>query len=245
VLAHDSMSDLLGIAFVGGPLLAKLLWTNVGLAVFNMIPAFPMDGGRVLRAALAMRMHYVRATDVAASVGQALALVFGLVGLFLNPVLVFIALFVWIGAHEEAKATHVRVSLSGVPVTEAMVTQFARVSPDSLIAEGAAVMARGFQDDIPVVVGSHLVGMLTREDVLRALLDDRLPEGRVGSIMQRDVATVNEAESLDAAFNRLRAAGVRSLPVVRGVELVGLLPVQNVAQILHHRERAHHAHPPA
>jgi Zn-dependent protease/CBS domain-containing protein len=242
IVAFGSMSEVLGVAFVGGPLFAKLMWTNVGLAVFNLIPAFPMDGGRVLRAALAMRRDYVRATDIAASVGQAVALGFGLFGLFTNPFLVFIALFVWIGAQAEATAAHVHAGLAGVPVTQAMVMRFATLSPDALISAAAESMTASFQDGIPIVDGSRLVGMLTREDILRAALDDASSANPVAGIMQRDVATVSEDESLDVALDRLQAAGRRSIPVVRGDELVGLLPVQNVVQILHRRERARLAH---
>jgi Zn-dependent protease/CBS domain-containing protein len=241
IVVFGSMSDVLGVAFVGGPLLAKLMWTNVGLAVFNLIPAFPMDGGRVLRAALAMRKEYVQATDIAASVGQAVALAFGLLGLFTNPFLVFIALFVWIGAQAEARAAHVHAGLAGVPVTEAMVTRFATLSPDAPVATAVQSMASGFQDDIPVVEGTRLVGMLTREDLLRAALGE-LPESPVATVMQRDVPTVSEGESLDVALERLQTAGGRTIAVVRGDELLGLLPLQNVVQVLHRRERARLAH---
>jgi CBS domain-containing protein len=122
-----------------------------------------------------------------------------------------------------------------------MVTRFATLSPDAPVSAAAESMT-GFQDDIPVVNGSRLVGMLAREDILRAALDDGSSANPVASLMQRDIATVSEDESLDVALDRLQAAGGRSIPVVRGDELVGLLPVHNVVQVLHRRERARLAH---
>ena len=97
---------------------------NFWLLAFNLIPAFPMDGGRVLRALLATRMEYSRATLVAARVGQAIAFLFGFVGLFTDPFLVFIALFVWMGAEQESATVQMHNSLGGIPVQQAMLTNF-------------------------------------------------------------------------------------------------------------------------
>lgn len=234
IAAMGMVQDVAHLTFVGGPFLAKLMWVNVGLAVFNLIPAFPMDGGRVLRALLAMRTSYVHATDVAARVGQGVALVFGLVGLFANPFLVFIALFVWIGAQAEARLVHVHASLAGIPVASAMVTRFALVAPGEPVSAIADRMLGDFQDDVPVVDGDALVGVLGREQVLQAALRGRL-HASAASVMRRDVPVVSPSDSLEIAFDRMQSSGARSLPVLQGDRLVGLLPIDNVASVLHVR----------
>jgi Zn-dependent protease len=236
LVAMGAIQDTTRWTLVGGPFLAKLMWTNLALGAFNLIPAFPMDGGRVLRALLAMRTSYLRATDIAALVGQGLALAFGLVGLFVNPFLVFIALFVWIGAQGEARMAHVHAALAGVPVAEALVTRLVAVSPDEPVSSVAQHMLAGFQDDVPVLDRDRLAGVVYREDVLKAALEGNT-NTPVASIMQRNPDVVGESESLDAAFERLQASGRRSIPVVRGDELIGVLPVENVAYVLQVRER--------
>ena len=217
VAAMGTLGEALSLSLIGGPFLAKLMWTNVALAVFNLIPAFPMDGGRVLRALLAMGRgrDYVRATDIAATIGQGVALLFGLIGLFINPFLIFIALFVWIGAQAEARLAHVHASLSGVPVSRAMLTGMVTVAPDETIAHVAQHMLGSFQDDVPVVVGTRLVGMVARDEILRAAMAGRI-DAPVSTLMQLDAIRVGETDSLDAALERLQASGRRSLPVVRG-----------------------------
>ena len=132
------------IRLVGGHFLSKLLWINVSLAAFNLIPAFPMDGGRVLRALLAMRMDYVRATQVAASVGQALAIVFGFIGLLYNPFLVFIALFVWMGAASEASMVQMKSALGGIPVSKAMIADFRSLRPTDSLEQAIEHVLAGF-----------------------------------------------------------------------------------------------------
>jgi Zn-dependent protease/predicted transcriptional regulator len=230
-------SDVSQLRLVGGPFLAKLMWTNVGLAVFNLLPAFPMDGGRVLRALLGMRMDHVRATDVAARVGQAMALAFGLIGLFSNPVLVFVALFVWVGAQGEAQMAHVHASLAGVPVSRAMVTNMVVAAPDEPVAKVVEHMLAGFQDDIPVVDRGALVGVLGRREVIKAAMDGG-PGVAISSVMATDVPVVRETDSLDSALERLQASGRRAVPVLRDGVLVGMLPIENVMYVLQLRERA-------
>lgn len=211
--------------------LPRLVWVNVFLAVFNMIPAFPMDGGRVLRALLALRMDRVRATQVAAHLGQALALLMGLLGLFFNPVLVFIALFIWMGAAEENSMTQMSSALHGIPVEHAMVTEFHVLRPDEALDIPTARILAGFQADFPVVDGVRVVGVLTREDLLKALADRGI-ESRVSEAMQTEFQIAHPGESLEGALARLQDCKCRSMPVLMGERLVGMVTLDNVSELL-------------
>src|SRR5512134_1769610 len=141
------MTDL---TVASGSFAARVMTVNISLVLFNLIPAFPMDGGRVLRALLAMRMDYVRATQVAATIGQGMAFLFGLVGLFNNPFLLFIAFFVWIGASQEASMVQMRNSISGIPVTNAMQTRFETLSSSDRLDRVVKLILAGSQQDFPV-----------------------------------------------------------------------------------------------
>ncbi len=137
----------LGIA--EGGLIERLLAVNIGLVLFNLLPAFPMDGGRVLRAVLAMKMDYARATSIAATVGKGMAIVFAMAGLIYNPMLILIAVFVWSGAAQEASMAQVRAVVSGACVREAMVTRFHTVPASATLQDLAALMLSGAQHDYP------------------------------------------------------------------------------------------------
>jgi Zn-dependent protease/CBS domain-containing protein len=219
------------VQWVGGDFLSKLLWVNVTLAVFNLIPAFPMDGGRALRALLAMRMDYVRATQIAAHIGQGLALAFGLVGLFSNPFLVFIALFVWTGAASEASAALTRSVLGGIPVRRAMITRFETLTPTETLQRALGYMLEGFQHDFPVVEAGRVVGVLTRADLMKGLTQNGA-DTPVAAAMTSRFDSATPSEMLEGALQRLQASGCPALPVVRERELVGLLTMENVGEFL-------------
>jgi Zn-dependent protease len=216
---------------VGGDFLPKLLGVNVTLALFNLIPAFPMDGGRILRALLAARMDRVRATAVAARIGQGLAVLFAVVGFFANPVLVFIAIFVWMGATAEAGVVQLTSVLGGVPVSRAMITEFHTLAPGDTLRQAAARFLDGFQQDFPVVEAGQVVGMLTRAGLAKGL-QQHGADGTVGAAMSTQFATADPSEMLDAVFQRLEASGSLVAPVVRDHELVGLLTAENVGELL-------------
>lgn len=210
----------------------RLLAINVGLVAFNMIPAFPMDGGRVLRALLAMRLDYVRATRIAAVIGQSLALTFGFLGLLSgNFMLMFIALFVWIGAAQEAGATAQRSVLAGIPVRQAMITKFERVAPLDTMDQVAAHILEGFQHDFPVLDDGRVVGMITRPQLLTALAQDG-PRGKVADVMTRDFLVVRPDEMLTDVVARLQECDCQSLPVLEGQTLIGIVTAENIGEFL-------------
>ena len=234
LLLSQTLRPLSALTMAGGPFLERLLLVNVSLAVFNLLPAFPMDGGRVLRALLAMRMDYVRATQVSAHVGQAMALVFGLIGLFSNPFLVFIAFFVWIGAAQEASMVQMRTALSGIPVSRAMLTNFQVVAPDDAAKRVLELILAGSQQDFPVVdggQGGRVAGVLLRSDVLKALAQ-RASDWRVRDVMRREFEVVDAADMLDTALARLQSCNCHTLPVTSRGALVGLLTMENVGEFL-------------
>jgi CBS domain-containing protein len=208
-----------------------------------MIPAFPMDGGRVLRALLAMRLDYVRATQVAASIGQGLAFLFGFWGLFNNPFMLFIALFVWMGAGQEASMVQVRYALDGIPVTRAMLTDYQVLSPEDTLGEMARQMLAGIQQDFPVVQDGKMLGVVTRRDFLAALTarGDCVP---VSEVMRSGAPEVDSHDMLEKALARLQESGVPMVPVVHAGELVGILTSENITEFLMIRS-ARRAAPPA
>lgn len=214
------------------PLATKLLWVNVSLAVFNLLPAFPMDGGRVLRAILAMRGDYVRATERAAAIGQGLALLLGLWGLFSSPMLVFVALFVWIGASSEAGAVHTRSALAGLPIQAAMLTDFHTLSADDSLEVAAQALLAGSQVDFPVLdERGELTGVLTRADLIRGLTE-RGAHSAVASAMSRSFETAEPTELLEPALERLQRSECPSVPVLQGGRVVGLVTPDNIGELV-------------
>jgi len=214
-----------------GPFAERLLIANMWLVLFNLVPAFPMDGGCVLRALLAWRMEYVKATQIAAGVGQALAFVFGFIGLFANPMLLFIALFVWIGASQEASATEMKSALSGTPIRAAMLTDFRVLQPGDTLADAVRLILGGSQQDFAVVEDRKPVGVLTRADLLVALAEHG-ENHPVSAAMRRDFLVTDYTEMLAVAFQRLQECSCHTMPVVHEGRLVGLLAMDNVGEYL-------------
>ncbi len=214
-----------------GPFLQRLMLVNIFLVVFNMLPAFPMDGGRVLRAFLAMRLPYPKATRIAASVGQGLALLFGFLGLIGNPFLLFIALFVWIGAAQESNMVQIKSVLGGIPLRSLMLTDFYRLGPGDPLSRAVDLTLAGSQKDFPVVAGERVVGVLTQDRLLRGLQESG-GTVLVDQVMERDFELADPTELAESVLIRLQTSECRLLPVVRDDRLVGLINLDNVGEYL-------------
>jgi stage IV sporulation protein FB len=214
-------------------MLDRLAVVNVFLVLFNMIPAFPMDGGRVLRAALASRLGHVRATEIAAMIGQFVAFVLGFLGLFGNPLLIFIAIFVYLAAASEAQLVAVRAMSRGVPISAAMMTQFATLSPDASIDEAVETLLRTSQNEFPVVDGAgRPAGVLGRNDLIRTL-KQRGPDARVKDAMTSPLPTVSHRGCLDEAFRILQEKAAPAVGVLDASgRLAGLVTTETIAEML-------------
>jgi Zn-dependent protease/predicted transcriptional regulator len=233
VVLHTTgaLSPLDRLTMAEGSFLERLMIVNIFLVVFNMLPAFPMDGGRVLRALLAIRMDYTRATQLAANIGQGMAFLFGLVGLFLNPFLIFIALFVWIGAGQEAAMTQMRSALGGIPLERVMITEFRTLSPHDTLAHAVDLLLSGTQQDFPVVDGGAVVGILTRADLLAGLArhERHLP---VADVMRRDFHVAEASDMIEMALQDMQGRDCHTMPIVRRGHLIGLITMDNVGEFL-------------
>jgi Zn-dependent protease/predicted transcriptional regulator len=226
-----TLAPLADLSLTTGSFVERLMIVNLSLVLFNLIPAFPMDGGRVLRALLALRLEYTRATQIAATIGRGLALLFGIIGLFTNPSLLFIAFFVWIGAGQEASMVQMKSALGGIPTRRVMLTDYQILSPHDSLSRAVQLILSGSQTDFPVVEDDIVVGVLTRNDIIAAL-PRHGQNAPVSSIMRRDFQVVDANEMIDVAFLRLQTCNCHTMPVTQDAKLVGLLTTENVGEFL-------------
>ncbi|ATX64457.1 site-2 protease family protein [Roseinatronobacter bogoriensis] len=211
--------------------LQSVLFANIFLAVFNMIPAFPMDGGRVLRAALSFRMGRLRATQMAARIGQGLALLFGLAGLFGNPFLVLIAVFIWIGAIAEAGGAEIEMRLHHKPVSRAMITDFQTLNRGALLSKAVDLTLAGTLKDFPVLDGNRVVGVASQKAILRGLRDYGL-DGTIDAIMSDAVTAAPDADLAELMEALQQDEDVQVICILENGDLVGLINLDNISEYL-------------
>lgn len=232
ILIATQSAALLGSRHPFTILLWTLGWMNLFLMAFNLLPAFPMDGGRVLRAWLAMRMPYVAATRRAAEIGKFFAIILAILGLFsLNFLLLFIAFFVYFGASEEEKATTMDIVLAGIRVRNIMSTDVHTINKDMTLKELMGLMFKEKHRGYPVVENDELQGIVTLTD-LQKVPDEERDTVRVGDVMARNIYVIAPEEEASVAMKMMNERGVRRLPVMDGNKLVGIISREDLVRAI-------------
>jgi Zn-dependent protease/CBS domain-containing protein len=237
ILAMNARFDMAALERLDNPALSfmvRLASVNVFLVLFNLIPAFPMDGGRVLRAVLAIWYPRTQATNIAARIGQALAFGFGFLGLIGgNPLLIFIAIFVYLAATAEAQSVGLQDISRGLGVRDGMITRFESLGPQSTIGDAAEMLLRTTQHEFPVIDGAgKLRGFLTRNAMIQALSKSGAGTSVIEA-MAGEIPTVTATARLSEALTKLQG---RSAPAVGVVDaegrLVGYITSENIGELM-------------
>ncbi len=217
-----------------GQLLSYLFLVNVVLVLFNLLPAFPMDGGRVLRAALTLSVSAQRATEIAAAVGQGVAILFAVVGILrVDPFLMIIALLVFVGASQEALFFRQRLAVVGRTAREAMISRFETLGPQDTLQVAAEHLLATHQQDFPVVdAWNRVVGLLARARLMRGLARPGSAGGLVLEAMERELAVVRPDDDLERVLQSLRARPDRPVLVLDGERLCGMITLENLTEFI-------------
>jgi Zn-dependent protease/predicted transcriptional regulator len=218
-------------AIDGTNFLYFLMVINLVLAIFNMIPAFPMDGGRVLRALLTFRYSRPTATRIAASVGQMLAILFVVVGFFVNPFLILIGIFVYLGAQAESQFVQSQSFLAGYRVGDVLMQEYYSLETDQTVAEAVKMLLNTQAKDFLVMREGQVVGTLNRNEIIRALTEEGA-EVPVSKVMNQDVRVLNPGMPLEELYQRVTNKAQNLMPVMQRDQLLGVLDVENVMEFI-------------
>ncbi|MDC1197964.1 site-2 protease family protein [Algibacter sp.] len=216
------------MSFTWQNFLFLLFVVNVGLVVFNIIPAFPMDGGRILRALLAMKMKRVKATQIASSIGQVIAVFFLLIGLLYNPFLILIALFIFIGAYGENQMVQHLELLKGHSVEEAMMLNITTFSPEDSIDLVVNKLISSTENSFVIVKNNIIKGLLYHQDII----DNSNKNILVKDIMNTNFKTVNSTDNLDDIYKLTYSNKHPFFPVLENTKLVGAIDSVNLNEYL-------------
>lgn len=210
--------------------LSNFLGINLVLGIFNLLPAFPMDGGRVLRAFLARKMSYVKATKTAATIGKQFAILLAIFGIFFNFILILIAIFIYIGADQEYRAIMVSSMLEGLQVKDIMTKNVATLTPETPVTEALNTMFKQRHMGYPVMEENNLVGIITFDDI------SRVPENKrnfpVKDIMSKNLILANPDEPVFSTFEKISRNNIGRLPVTENGRLVGIISKTDIMKVL-------------
>lgn len=212
-------------------IVAHIYWINLILAIFNLIPAFPMDGGRILRALLAGRLGYQKATKIAVNFGHIFALLFGYIGLIQGHILlILIAIFIYMAASSEELQVDVRETLKKFIVKDIMPSRFLTLDKDAVLSKVLELIFHSHQEDFPILENSHMVGFVTRHDIINGIHQYGM-SAPVYSIMRKDFPILRENDSLDKAQNIMQENNIKALPVMRSGNVIGVITIEDVTRV--------------
>ncbi len=217
------------ISLQSGSIVVDLFWANVMLGLFNIIPAYPMDGGRILRGFIAMRKEYAEATRLAADVGKMFAIGFIIIGLFYNWWLILIGIFIFSGANSEVEAALLSSTLEKIQVSDLMITDFKTISPDEPLTAIVDKSLHTFQNDFPVLDDGKFVGILLRSSVIESL-HNHMHEKRVGEIARKNFPVISPDQTAAEALSTMRAANVTVAPVEQDGALHGIITIEKLLE---------------
>jgi Zn-dependent protease len=204
---------------------------NIWLAVFNLIPAFPMDGGRVLRALLSMRLKRHVATQVAARIGQAIAVGFVLIGFFVNPFLVLIGLFIFIGAQAEASYTQAQSMLKDYRVRHALMREYRKVESGETLGTAVKMLLNGQNKSFVVTQDGLVTGILSRDEIIRGL-SEKGEDQLIGNIMNRQIIRLDADMPLEEAYLKSREHSTDLMVVVQNDQIIGTIDTENILEFI-------------
>ena len=217
-----------------GGFLARLAAVNIVLVLFNLIPAFPMDGGRVLRALLSIRYPRIQATRIAGTVGQIAAFVFGFLGLVGgNPLLIFVAIFVYLAATAETQVIGLQDAVRSVALRDAMITSFESLAANATLANAADLLLATTQHEFPVVdEAGRLRGFLTRAGLVEGMRESG-PDTPVQHVMTTDIPLIAETGSLPDTLEALQQVRAPAVAIVGADQkLVGYVTIENLGELV-------------
>ncbi len=212
-------------------ILLYIFWINPILAFFNLLPAFPMDGGRALRAFLAQRIGISKATRIAVSMGHTFAIIFGIVGLLLPSIpLIIIAFFVYMAASQEERQVNLKLILKEFKVKDVLNEEFITLSPDTLLSKVLELSMKTFQHNFPVVENNKLLGVLSLQDLM-STIHKFGRDKKVSEAMTKRLLTVGLDESLNSAYNKMVNNNTKVIAVLRNGHLQGIITLEDLARV--------------
>ncbi len=211
--------------------LFKLVVVNVWLAVFNLIPAFPMDGGRVLRAILSFNMPREKATSISAGIGQVLAIGFVIVGFYSNPFLIFIGLFIFLGAQSEASFTQTKSFLKGYVVSDVVMNHYESIQQHQSLQDAVKKLLNGTSKHFLVLDDSKPVGTLSRDEIIKGLSEQN-QQIQIFEVMNKDILFLQESEPLELAWQKIQTNKSLAAVVNKNNQIVGALDLENILEFV-------------